>query len=239
MQTEEENPFAPTGITNWESVSQPSPNSPCSPPATTDPSAAAWDRPAHALTPQASRGLRSLQAHEQRQVSSTNPRRAWRVPCQAPPTMQSQGPTPGHEDRVRAAKGFPYVGGGVQGRFPPSRSLPCSCLRATPPRAGLVTQLAPDGGLSWHSHLLRRQLCFHVPKPQCCGPRVSDGQGQGQLPRGLLSTHSKGPQPCPLHDQPCHQPFPLHRAVWRAAGPTPPAFVFGRRLQKEPMTPLV
>lgn len=165
--------------------------------------AAAWGRLAQAPTPPGKRGAEEFASGEQRQVSVQILGRPGRVRarCQAPPKMQSQGPTPGREDRVRAAKGSPYVRGGAGSRPPPAFHPAAGCRRAAPPCAGLAAQFAPDSGLSWHSHLLRRQLSFHIPESQCCGPEASDGQGQGQLPRRLLSTRSKGQQPCPLRDR--------------------------------------
>lgn len=127
MQTEEEKPFPPAGTSNQESMSQPRQEGPCSPPIKCQhipppATAAAWGRLAQAPTPPGKRGAEEFASGEQRQVSVQILGRPGRVGarCQAPPKMQSQGPTPGREDRVRAAKGSPYVRGGAGSRPPPA-----------------------------------------------------------------------------------------------------------------------
>lgn len=68
------------------------------------------------------------------QILGANPLKAWSVLCQPPPTMQSQGPTLGREDRVRATKGFPDVRGGGAGQVP---SLPQPAIPRPEGRASL------------------------------------------------------------------------------------------------------
>lgn len=165
-----------------------------------------------------------MPAREQRQVSGANPQEAWCVPCQAPPTMPSQGPILGREDRVRAEKGSTGAGGARQ---VPSLLQPAVRLPEGHSCAGLATQPSPKGALSRHSHLLRRQLCFHIPESQCYRPRPPMAKAKGRSPEDCSAHTPRGSSP--VHSRPGltpARPTPPSGLEGSWAHPTPP-FVFG------------
>lgn len=166
------------------------------------------------------------------QILGANPLKAWSVLCQPLPTMQSQGPTLGREDRVRATKGFPDVRGGGAGQVP---SLPQPAIPRPEGRASLCWLGGPARSGRWSLLALR----FHIPESSAAGQEPQVAQAKGSSPEDCSAHTPRGSSPVHSTTSPATGPSHSTRQPGGQQGPSHPSFVFGPRLQKEPMTPLV